>query len=614
MADEDKIVVNFNHFVNQSEPYFAQGVFEPNLQNEDLVAFSFDINGAEKFSLVVIDVRTRRNSPGIPSTYYSARWGAGTDASCIYYNVVDPVWGTPRKVYQYCLTENSMETLQGAESLVYVEEDVTLTTEVSATTDGRYTYIQVAGQATSEVLLLRTAEGSHASVHPVFRRVQETQYHIDHYNGSFFVLTNADQALNYRILRVNVETAITSIPNAITGMEPVICHRVDETIEKLEILEDHLVAWVRKDGLRRFRTLDLTSLRSGCADAPLGYDISESAIPYSLFPGITFDMDSRLYRRFASKNFVYSNSSFASPSRSWLYDLEAGTSSLLSEQRVAGLGHYTERRVWATSSMESTIKVPISLIHASNRTGPQALLLSAYGAYGTYTDPTFATRILPLLDRGITYAMCHPRGDGNMGASWYLDGKYASKKHTFEDVETCLKGLIDQGYTAPGRVAVCGRSAGGLITGDVVNRLGWQPGLDSAAHPDAMVKAVVAQVPFIDPIGDMTDETIPWTPYEYYEWGNPLTNNTIFEAMREYSPYGNISPNRTFPQLFVSAGLQDGRVGFFEPAKWVAKLRTAFKKEDQHNLVLRVRNSGHFGGGDYAETAEWLAFVINAVA
>ncbi|KAI8918514.1 prolyl oligopeptidase [Powellomyces hirtus] len=614
------IVLDYNQLIPDSATYFAEGVFEPSPKHPNLIAFSYDLSGAENFRLFVMDLDKGLTSKGIGNTYYSARWGVDADDICLYYNVVDPIWGIPRKIFRSCVMPTDEESVLGTGKLVYIEQDVTKTTEVDSTSDGKYLYIKVVGQVTSETMLIKSSTSVFPQPRALFKRVEEIHYSVEHRQGQFYVLTNAGNAPNYQIIRLDAEAATKlqlTIEEALAGkggldVVTVVQHNRAEVIERMEVFETHLIAWVRTGGLRLFRIFSLLKSAKTLPGIRVGESTNVLTSAYSVFPGTISDMESRLHRRFDSPCLVFSNSSFRLPARIWAHDLRNDVTSLLVDQQVTGYdpSAYTEQRIWVPSLVDPTIQIPVSLIRRNDFTGPRPLVLKSYGAYGTYTDPVFSTGILPLLDRGITYAMCHPRGDGNLGPAWYQDGKYALKKNTLDDVGACLHGLIAAGFTARGQIAVFGRSAGGLIAGDVVNRYSWNG--ENTAHPDAIVKAVVAQVPFVDPVGDMTDETIPWTPFEYYEWGNPIKNVTIFDAMRDYSPYENIPNGKqpdqhaAFPALYVSTGLQDPRVGFWEPIKWVAKLRTSYSSRRQKELVLRVGTGGHFT----TDPAEWLSFIM----
>ncbi|KAJ3146991.1 hypothetical protein HDU86_008137 [Geranomyces michiganensis] len=608
-AADSTVVLDYNDLV-PSGADLTEGVFEPHPHRTDIIAFSYDLTGSENYRLYVKNLETGQLSNPISKTYYSARWGSGRFANCLYYNAVDPIWGIPRKVFQSCFGDSGV--LEG-ETHLYTEQDVTMTTELFLTADGEHLYIKVAGQITSEALIPNAS----GEPEPLFKRVLGVHYHIEHRRGRFYVLTNAGGAANYQVFSVDADAALKlhlTVDELLGGkhaelnMISILKEDKLEVIERFEITDTHLITWVRSTvtGLREFRSLAFDQVDHESAANSV---MQSGAAGYSVFPGTISDMESRLFRSFSSPCFVFSNSSFLSPKRVWALDLRSGQTSLLVETRVTGFdgAQYVEERIWAPSETDPSIRIPISLVRRRDFSdSPHPLLLRAYGAYGTYIDAAFSTQILPLLDRGIGFALCHPRGDGNLGPKWYEEGKYTHKPNTFADVGSCLRALVDGGVTAAGRVAFHGRSAGGLIAGHVVTNYGWTDG-KSSPEPDAIVRCVVAQVPFVDPVADMTDESIPWTPFEFFEWGNPIVNATIFHAMRQYSPYGNIPSSTAFPALYVSTGLADPRVGFWEPIKWVAKLRTRYNDSRQKELVLRVAQGGHFSG----DKAEWYAFIVH---
>ncbi|KAI8821071.1 prolyl oligopeptidase [Fimicolochytrium jonesii] len=640
-------VLDYNKIVPAGASSFSEGVFEPHSREENLIAFSYDTTGSENFHLSVVDLENGGAIKGnLKNTYYSARWGTQKeDVDCIYYNVVDLIWGIPRRIYRYCIDD-------AKEELVYLEQDVSLTTEVHSTSDAQHLFVKVVGQVTSELrTLARSKIGEHFETKPLFGRVTGIHYHIESNGGYFYILTNAGDAPNFQIVRVNatlalaadmtIEEAVRGGPSSGLDLEVVLEHEEKVFYEKMEVFSAYIAVWVRTGGSRLWKIVqgegqEMRKLWATDYHPPLGMPTQSGPpvpvpLPGTLFPSTLFDMDARLHRRFDDKCFTYTFSSFLSPPETLVLDTVATEFTSLAETQVAGLNEdaYIQERVWAQSKSDPNIQVPISLVYnrfaihsrvrpAVARTNP--LLLRAYGAYGSLIDPTFDTSILPLLDRGIVFAICHPRGDANLGAAWYTDGKYEKKQHTFDDVATCLSGLVEQGWTAQGRVALFGRSAGGLITGHAVNELGWTAGADRANQKEnAIVKLVVTQVPFVDPIGDMTDETVPWTSFEFFEWGNPITNKTIFDAMLAYSPYGNIlqkknTPQvRQYPELFITAGLQDSRVRFWEPVKWIARLRRVYEEDRQHRLLIKVRENGHFGDSGTRETAEWMAVVVDSL-
>ncbi|RKO89705.1 hypothetical protein BDK51DRAFT_17965, partial [Blyttiomyces helicus] len=673
-AGTEQVVLDLNAVVPENASYFYQGAFEVSLEDESLLAYSIDLVGSEEYVLYVVNITTGETigpADGIRNTYYSVRWAVdqSTGARWVYYNVVDPVWGIPRWVYRFCVVEcaspahaQKRGARRGAdalprhgEELVYVEADVSLTTEVATTTDNSFLYIKIAGQITSEIRILYGPTGQFNPIVPLFTRSNGTNYDIEHHNGSFIVRTNAGSSENFEVLLVPTEAALASSPpipiidlatfaTTTTG----ISHSAYQYIERIEAFSEHLVAWVRVDGLREVVTTPLP-MQPSPVDSLRRLRFQDPANPrtqvYSVLPGTISDMEARLNRRFNTTCLIYTNSSLLRPPAVYALDMRTGTSTpLVPERPVPGLDPnvYFEGRVWANARQQPTdpgsspVRIPISLVYQTGETGPLPTLLIAYGAYGDFQDPAFSSDIFPLLSRGLLYAICHPRGDADLGAQWYRQGKFERKWNTFSDVRDCLHGLVDMGLAARGRIAVKGRSAGGLVAGNVALRWGFVDGIEDRMGEDSLASVVIAQVPFVDPVLDMIDETVPWVPYEWHEWGNPTTSKAVFDAMMSYSPYHGLNASVAFPAVMVIAGMEDPRVQYWEPAKFVARMRAVKTNEGGQlfgawvdgmdgagigdggtALVLRVTDSGHFDSeGDFARfgrVAEWYGFVLRGV-
>ncbi|KAI9017021.1 prolyl oligopeptidase family-domain-containing protein [Gaertneriomyces semiglobifer] len=621
-AGIDEVVLDYN-LLHLEAPFFQPGVFEVNRDDESIIAFSYDTIGQENFALFVRNAtggHTLGMIHGINETYYSARWKTiatpGNKQHWLYYNVVDRKWGVPRHVYKTCVVGCSDPTPQ----LVYSEDDPSLTTEVDMTSDGKLVYINISGQVTTEVRLI-TDSAAHPERRALFLRVKGIRYRIEHVHGYLYILTNAGGAVNYQIIRLVADCVMLLEPppdiEAVTSgrtrcsVETIVPHSDDIFIERMEMFAEKLIYWFRQNGLRKFALINLSS---GAIQL-----IEQLGDTYSIYPSTVNDMEARLYRRFTSNCFTFSNSSFLEPPRTYVLHLDNGDIYPLNDLpenndwKVDLEMRYEQKRVWVPSSTTPETMIPVSLFYpvGEMQDQPRPLLLSAYGAYGGFQDPYFDPDLLPLVNRGIVYAICHPRGDADMGAAWYTSAKYETKNQTFADVEDCLTGLIDLNITRAGSIAVVGRSAGGLCVGDVISRLGWVKKGDSS---EGYVKVAVAHVPFVDPVHDMIDPTVAWTAYEWYEWGNPQESKAILDAMLAYSPYENVPPVERLPAVFVTGGLADPRVGYYEPLKYVAKLRTRGAHAD---VLIRIHNNGHFGGSSdddsWRQLAEWYAFVITAL-
>ncbi|TPX58149.1 hypothetical protein SpCBS45565_g08059 [Spizellomyces sp. 'palustris'] len=586
----DKTVLDYNTILPPNTTYFSPGIFEVNPHDPSLIAFSYDTTGSETYALYIRDTITGNTWGGWPS-YDSAQWAMDRGAHYLYYNAVDPQWGIPRWVLRVCARacpkQRDTRDEVGEQEWVYVEEDPSLTTAVDATSDGLFVFVKVTGQVTSEVRLINSTTTT-----PLFHRSLAIRYTIDHAHTHFYLLTNA-LAPNYAIHRLPTAQALASNTTisalfSETPPETVLPASNSQYIERMDLLSSHLVAWVRVRGLRQVVTVDLVS-RSMTRPVPPTLET------YSLFPGTNTDMDQRLYTEFDSPCLLFSNSSFTVPHATYVHHL--GTADTRRMTHKTGSVPFSERRIWVPSTGTPNTLIPISLL--TPPTGnPTPILVSAYGAYGGFQDPTWSPHLFSLLRRNISYAICHPRGDGDLGAEWYTSAKYTTKNLTFADVRDCISGLISLGVALPGHIGLYGRSAGGLITGSAVSTSGF----------NGLVQLVVTQVPFVDPVGDMIDPSMPWVPYEYFEWGNP-NDIDVFHAMMDYSPYYHVPMSNL--QVFVTTGLKDARVGFYEPLKWVARMR-----EVGLRVLVRVTGQGHFGGvgsEGLREMVEWFAFVVRGI-
>ncbi|MGH9031214.1 MAG: prolyl oligopeptidase family serine peptidase, partial [Acidimicrobiia bacterium] len=372
--------------------------------------------------------------------------------------------------------------------------------------------------------------------------------------------------------------------------EEVVGHRRDVRLEDVDAFAGHLVVSERGEGLER---LVVHRLADGEA-----HTVAMPEPVYSAWVGANLE--------FATTTLRFGYSSLATPASAYDYDLDARTTTLVKRQPVRG-GYdpdaYETERVWATAA--DGTRVPISLVHRRGlaRDGQAPLLLYGYGSYEVSIDPTFSSVRLSLLERGFVWAIAHVRGGGELGRHWYEDGKLSRKANTFTDFIACAEHLVAEGYTSPDRLLARGGSAGGLLMGAVVN-----------ARPD-LFGAVVAEVPFVDCLTTILDETLPLTVTEWEEWGNPVADPDIYRLMKSYSPYDNVEA-KEYPALLVTGGLNDPRVQYWEPAKWVAKLRAT--KTDDHPLLLKMEmGAGHAGpSGRYdawRDEAFVLAFVLDQV-
>ena len=520
-----------------------------------LLAFAIDTDGSEVYRLRFKNLQTGDTLPDeIPNVYYSGAW---TDNQNFFYTTLDET-KRPYRLWRHQLGSTAPDTL------VYEETDARFNVSIERTRSGKFLLLGIDSHATSEARYLATTDPG-GQFQPLRPRVQDVEYYAEH-QGNFFWIRTDENAVNFRLLR-----APDTDPTTWTEIIP---HRDDVSIEGLEGFRDHLVLVERANGLKQLRVI-------GADDHIVAFE--EPA--YTIYPDGNEDYDTTNLR------FLYT--SLVTPRSVYDYDMNARTRELKKQYAVLGgydPSNYTSERIFATAP--DGVQVPISLVYRRGiaHTGESPLYLYGYGSYGIITEPSFSSERISLLDRGYICAIAHIRGSGDMGRRWYEDGKLLHKMNTFTDFTACAEHLITHHYTSANKLAIAGGSAGGLLMGAVMN-----------LRPD-LFHTVVAHVPFVDVINTMLDDTLPLTIAEYEEWGNP-NDRVFYDYMRTYSPYENVSAT-AYPNLLVTAGLNDPRVSYWEPAKWVAKLRHV--KTDENTIVLRTNMGAGHGGpsGRYAKLKE----------
>jgi len=461
---------------------------------------------------------------------------------------------------------------------------------VGRTKDGEYVVVEVHSRITSEVLVI-PAHRPDAVPRVVEPRSQGVEYGLEHHGGTFILLTN-DGAENFRVVATPADN-----PSRRQWIE-LIPHRVDVRLEGLDVFAGHLVSYERREGMPRIRVIALPA-GGPVWDHPLpeGYLVPCPETPSASWGGPNPE--------FTGTSLRYEYSSLVTPRSVYDLDLDSGDAVLRKRQPVLG-GYdptqYSTERHWALQP--DGTKVPISIVYRRHapRHGTAPCLLYGYGAYEHSIDPVFSSLRLSLLERGFVFAIAHVRGGGELGRRWYEEGKLLSKPNTFTDFVACARKLVDDGWTAPERLVARGGSAGGLLAGAVANMA-----------PE-LFRAVVAEVPFVDCLTTMLDDTLPLTVIEWEEWGNPAVDPEVYSVMKRYTPYENVRSTR-YPTMLVTAGLEDPRVGYWEPAKWVQKLRAA---DPGGEILLKVElGSGHAGpSGRYEawrDEAFVLSFILDAV-
>ena len=554
----------------QGQEFFSLGVLAIS-PNHQILAYSTDTTGAEQYTLCFLDLTTGKlYSEKVPNTYYSFAWG--NDNRTVFYTKVDEA-NRPYQLWRHRLGSNPEEDV-----LIYEEIDESFFLSVGKTRSEAYILMELESQVTSEVHYLdaNTPTEAFRVIHP---RQPKMEYFVEHHSDRFYIVTN-ENAINFKLMKAPVASPDKA------NWETVIPHREDIMLSDISAFTDHLVISERTEGLPTVRVQKLSTGEETALDFP--------EPTYAIFDGNNPEFNSRKWR------FIYT--SMITPSSVFDYDMATGERELKKETEVLGgydRTQYASERLMATAA--DGAQIPISLVYKRGITDrPNPLWLTAYGSYGFPYPATFSSSRLSLLDRGIVFAIAHIRGGGDMGRKWYEDGKFLHKKNTFTDFIACAEYLIDQQWTTPDALVISGGSAGGLLMGAVINQ-----------RPD-LFKAVVADVPFVDVVTTILDTSLPLTVIEWDEWGNP-NDPTYYNYIKSYSPYDNVEA-KEYPALLITAGLNDSRVKYWEPAKWTAKLRTM--KTDNNILLLKTNmGAGHGGAsGRYEsikETAFEYAFVLD---
>ncbi len=540
--------------------------------NGALMAYSFDDNGSERFEARIRDLGTGELLPDvIPGTLSSLIWSASSDA--ILYGLANENWRTDN------VRLHKLGTPVTEDLLLYKERDIGFGVGIGKSAADNYIVIATGDNETSEVYLL-PADNPEAPMQLVSARQKGREYSVDERDGTLYILTN-DEHPNFR-----VATASVKDPGRWTTLIPGSDHSY---ITGFSVFRDYFVLEAREDGL------DQVDIRT--YDAPL----TPGRIA---FPEATYVAGLGDNPEYHQDKLRIEYESMITPETVYDYDVATGTLETLKVQEIPS-GYdpsiYVTERVNIPSRDGETM-IPVSLVYRKDtkRDGNAPLHLYAYGSYGYRVAPGFSTTRLSLVDRGMIYAVAHVRGGDDLGRAWYLAGKTSQRKNTFNDFIDVARGLIAKGYTRAGKISIEGRSAGGQVMGVVYN------------EAPELWGAVLAGVPFVDVINTMVDESLPLTPGEWPEWGNPLTDQAAFDYILSYSPYDNVT-SKAYPPMLVSAGLNDPRVTYWEPAKWVAKLR-ATRTNDALLLLRTNMGAGHAGKsgrwGALHEDAEEYAFVL----
>ncbi|MEO8160225.1 MAG: S9 family peptidase [Arenimonas sp.] len=551
--------------------FFQVGESEVSPDNR-LLAWADDSIGRRQYTLRFKDIASGRVlEDAIANVEANVVWA--DDNRTVFYVEKDPVTLLSTRVKSHVLG-----TPVSADRLVYEEADDSFYMSVARTRDDRYICIDLSSTVSSEVRCTPAANPGEFIV--LAPRARDVEYQAEHLGGRWVIRTNWD-AKNFRLMQLPDGAALGD-RKAWAELVP---HSDEVYIEQFELFDDFIAIEERSGGLLRLRTLG----KDGKSEF-----VASDEPAYAMGLSVNAEPETHLLR--------YSYTSLTTPNTTYEVDVASGERKLLKRDPVLGgyePANYVTERVWATA--RDGAKVPVSLVYRKGfkKDGTAPMLQYAYGSYGLSSDPYFSVSTVSLLDRGVVYAIAHIRGGQEMGRGWYDDGHLLNKKNSFNDFIDVTRYLVKEGYAAPGRVAARGGSAGGLLMGGVANM----------APKDYAV--IIAQVPFVDVVTTMLDESIPLTTNEFDEWGNPAEKQ-FYDYMLSYSPYDNVA-KQDYPALFVGTGLWDSQVQYYEPTKWVARLRT--HKTDSHPLVYRINMEAGHGGKSgrfqkYHETAEYYAFML----
>ena len=571
MQADEEIMLDVNKMAEGYDYYQVVGL-EVSPDNTWL-AFGVDTVSRRKYTIYFKNLKTGEIlDENIPLTTGGSAWA--NDNKTIFYSVKDPQTLRTYKIFRHTVGTNPEH-----DQMVWHEADETFSTGVYKTKSQDYIMIGSWSTLSTEYRFLDASDpnGDFRIVQP---RERDHEYSVDHYGDHFYIVTNW-KAKNFRLMKTPVER--TRKRNWVE----VIPHRQDVLLEDIEIFKNHLVLEERKDGLTHLR------IRRWDGSKDHYLDFGEAA--YTAYVSTNPEFDTPVLR--------YGYTSLTTPNSTYDYNMDTGEKTLLKQQEVVGdfsPENYRAERLYARA--EDGTRIPISLVYRTNldRSKPAPLLLYGYGSYGYSMNPAFNSARLSLLDRGFIFAIAHVRGGQELGRQWYEDGKLLKKKNTFTDFIACAEYLLSEGYTTTEQLFAMGGSAGGLLMGAVINMR------------SDLWKGVIAAVPWVDVVTTMLDDTIPLTTSEYDEWGNP-NDKTYYEYMLSYSPYDNVEA-KAYPAMLVLTGLHDSQVQYWEPAKWVAKLR-ALKTDDNPLLLKCDMSTGHSGASGrfkrYKETALEYAFILD---
>jgi oligopeptidase B len=562
--------------MGKGKKYFSIGGYEIT-DNEEIIAYGVDTISRRNYTVRFKNLITGEIYKDQIKNTEGGSYAWAADNKTFFYILRDQ-----KTLLGYQVWRHILGTDVKTDVLIYEEKDNQYYMGLYRMKSKKYIAIASDHNGIASEYQLLDAENLTGKFNTFLPRERGHEYEIEHFENKFYVKTNSDNAFNFKLMEVNEQETSNK-----SKWQTVIEHRPEVYLEEIEVFKNHLVVQEKNQGLSQLRIINhATKLEHYLNFGEPAYDANIGSNP-----------------SFNTNILRYSYTSLTTPNSTFDYDMHAQTTELKKQQTVLGgfdKESYVSKRVFVT--VRDGAKVPVSIVYQKDTKldGTAPLLQYSYGSYGYSTDATFVSSRLSLLDRGFVYAIAHIRGGQEMGREWYENGKMFKKMNTFNDFIDCSDFLVKNKYCSPEKLFALGGSAGGLLMGVIIN------------HRPDLYCGVVAAVPFVDVVTTMLDETIPLTTGEFEEWGNPK-NKDSYEYMLSYSPYDNVEA-KNYPNLLVTTGLHDSQVQYFEPAKWVAKLRT-LKTDD--NLLLMHTNmvAGHGGASgrfeSLKEVAMEYAFIID---
>ena len=553
---------------SKGHEFYMVGGFEVS-PDHTKVAFGVDTTGNEKFTLYVRDLATGKNLLKYPIQDTDGSFAWSTDNKTLFYTRKDEL-DRPYQVWRHTIGTDSEQD----DVLVYHEKDDAFYLGIGLSRSEQYIYIHAGSAITSDIRYIKANEPE-SEFTPVLPRVNDIEYSVEDRGEQFFITVRDEKRFNSEIL-------VADAANPTETCKVLIPHNTKVKIEHIEVNASHLAVFQRSGGLQQAIVYDLKQGTIGVDALNAGKEIEFNEPTYELHGGAQGDFDSPWLR------YIYT--SFTTPATVVDYNMNTGEKVVRKVTPVLGgfdSSKYVSERVMATA--QDGVRIPISLVYRKDLVkldGSDPMLLDAYGSYEICNDADFRSSRLSLLDRGWIFGIAHCRGGGEMGREWYLDGKFLNKKNTFTDFIACAEFIAENKYSSPARLCISGRSAGGLTMGASIN--------ESMSSPNGPhFSTAIAGVPFVDVLTTMLDETIPLTTIEFEEWGNPK-DEKYYDYMKSYSPVDNIVEGKAYPNLLVTGGLHDPRVGYWEPAKYVANLRKKTQQGDNVILLKMDMGAGHF--------------------